>query len=105
MIRPVESTYQDEFYRVAHEVLGYAMNISSEWSSGGNGRIDFRLAQVGWGIELLREGDRLKDHCERFNPGGRYATWIQDGSIQDWLIIDCRTSTPTPYSEYQKHIL
>lgn len=104
MIRPVEASYQDEFYRAAHEVLGYTMNICNEWSSDGIGRINFRFAQVGWGIELLREGDRLKEHCERFNPGGTYDNWIQEGSIQDWLIMDCRTTAPTSYREFQKHI-
>ncbi|KAE8391262.1 hypothetical protein BDV23DRAFT_182776 [Aspergillus alliaceus] len=96
-IRPWEVAYQDEFYRAAHEVLGYAMNVTSEWSSGGQGCIDFRFAQVGWGIELLREGDRLKEHCERFASTGTYARWIADGSIKDWLIIDCRTTRPEPY--------
>ncbi|KAJ5908305.1 hypothetical protein N7495_000987 [Penicillium taxi] len=96
MTRPYEASYQDEFYRASHQVLGYAMNVTSEWSPGGRGRIDFRFAQVGWGVELIREGDRLKGHCSRFAPGGSYAPWISAGLLTQWLIIDCRTSWPEP---------
>ncbi|KAJ5893262.1 hypothetical protein N7495_004953 [Penicillium taxi] len=96
MARPFEASYQDEFYRASHQVLGYAMNVTSEWSSGGRGRIDFRFAQIGWGVELIREGDRLKEHCSRFAPGGTYAPWISTGLLTQWLIIDCRTSWPKP---------
>ena len=72
LMRPVEATYQDEFYLSLHNVLGYAMDVTSEWSPDGVGRIDFRLGSVGWGIELLRDGDRLHDHCQRFTTGGAY---------------------------------
>ncbi|KZN92634.1 hypothetical protein EN45_027940 [Penicillium chrysogenum] len=97
IIRPVEATYQDEFYRSLHTVLGYAMNVTSEWSPDGVGRIDFRLSSVRWGIELLREGDRLHDHCQRFTTDGAYGKWIQQGLLEDWLVIDCRTSSPRSY--------
>ena len=100
LIRPVEATYQDEFYRSLHTVLGYAMDVTSEWSPDGVGRIDFRLGSVGWGIELLREGDRLHDHCQRFTTRGAYGEWIRQGLLQDWLIIDCRTSPPRSYGKH-----
>lgn len=47
-----------------------------------------------WGIELLREHDRLAEHCKQFQEGGRYHSWIKDGSLEDWIIIDCATSSP-----------
>ncbi|CRG90461.1 hypothetical protein PISL3812_07505 [Talaromyces islandicus] len=97
VIRPVEATYQDEFYRSLHTILGYTMDVTSEWSPDGVGRIDFRLGSVGWGIELLREGDRLHEHCQRFTIDGSYGKWIQLGHLKDWLVIDCRTSAPRPY--------
>ncbi|KAJ5899436.1 hypothetical protein N7495_004180 [Penicillium taxi] len=99
IIRLYEATYQDEFYRAAHQVLGYSMNVTSEWSSKGKSRIDFRFAQVAWGVELLREGDQIQEHCQRFYPGGTYAPWIAEGSIKDWLVIDCRTTRPNPNGE------
>lgn len=97
--RPVEAAYQDEFYRALHAVLGSAANVTSEWTSEGGGRIDFRIANVGWEIELLREDNRLREHCERFTGNGLYGNWIQKGLLMDWLIIDCRTSRPEPYSK------
>ncbi|KAL1968108.1 hypothetical protein VTN77DRAFT_2238 [Rasamsonia byssochlamydoides] len=98
LIRPVEALYQDEFYRSLHAVLNFSAKVSSEWSGDGSGRIDFRITDVGWGIELLRDGDRLAEHCERFVGRGKYTQWIQNGWIKDWLIIDCRTSHPRPYN-------
>ncbi|PKY00574.1 hypothetical protein P168DRAFT_293437 [Aspergillus campestris IBT 28561] len=98
VVRPVEACYQDEFYRCLHEVLGFSSNVSSEWSGGGNGRIDFRIADLAWGIELLRDGDRLDAHCSRFVDNGSYTRWIEQGELRDWLIIDCRTSPPRPYN-------
>ncbi|KKA16201.1 hypothetical protein T310_10216 [Rasamsonia emersonii CBS 393.64] len=98
VIRPVEAAYQDEFCRALHAVLGFSTKVSSEWSGDGNGRIDFRLADVGWGIELLREGNRLGAHCQRFVGNGSYMQWIRSGWLRDWLIIDCRTSPPHPYN-------
>jgi hypothetical protein len=100
VVRPVEAVYQDEFYRALHQVLGFSTRVSSEWSGGGGrGRIDFRLTDVGWGIELLREGDRLSEHCQRFEENGRYVPWIKNGWITDWLIIDCGISQPRPYGK------
>ncbi|KAJ5908689.1 hypothetical protein N7495_001371 [Penicillium taxi] len=95
--RPLEATYQDEFYRAIHHVLGYSADITSEWSPDGLGRIDFRLGSMRWGFELLREGDRLTEHCQRFVVNGSYSKWITNDLLRDWLIIDFRTSRPKPY--------
>lgn len=97
VVRPIEAAYQDEFYRASHALLGFSTNVSSEWSGDGNGRVDFRFAGIGWGIELLREGNRLGAHCQRFVGNGSYTQWIQSGWLRDWLIIDCRTSSPCTY--------
>ncbi|KAJ5899941.1 hypothetical protein N7495_004685 [Penicillium taxi] len=98
-LRPVEACYQVEFYRCLHDVLGSSMAIISEWSPGveGTGRIDFLLGSVGWGFELLRDGDRLGKHCQRFLLNGEYHDWIKRNLITDWVIIDCRGTQPMPY--------
>ena len=80
-------------YRALHVVLGLSSKVSSEWFEDGKGRIDFRLADIGWGIEMMREGNRLNEHCGRFVGNGRYTPWTQ---IREWIIIDCRTSMPRP---------
>lgn len=103
LIRPVETTYHDELYRALNAVLGFSLKVSSEWTGNGSesGRIDFRIDDVNWGIELLREGNNLAEHCQRFVADGDYTQWIQSGWLRDWLIIDCRTSPPRapPYSK------
>jgi hypothetical protein len=96
-----DSVYQDEFYRALHQVLGFMTRVSSEWSGGGRGIIDFRITDVGWGIELVREGDMLSEHWQRFMDNGRYAPWITSGWMTDWLIIDFRTSQPPHMVNFQ----
>lgn len=97
-VRPVEAAYQDEFYRSLHQVLGFSAKVVSEWTGDRDNRIDFMIEGPRWGIELLRDGNRLSEHCDRFVGNGRYTPWIEDGSLRDWLIIDCRTSFPHEYS-------
>jgi hypothetical protein len=93
--RPPEAQYQDEFYRALTSLLGNGVGISSEWSRDNGGRVDFRISGPKWGVEILRDGDRLKDHCDRFSRGGKYYPCIESGSISDWIILDCRCSRPT----------
>lgn len=66
---------------------------------GGSGHIDFRITEPKWGIELLRDGDRLTEHCQRFENSGRYWNWVLNGWIRDWIILDCRHTMPKPFSK------
>lgn len=93
-LRPVEAQYQDEFYRAFNNVVGRGVSISSEWSRGRNGRVDFWIPETCWGIELLREHSNVDEHCDRFKVGGRYYPWVKDGMIKDYMVIDCATSLP-----------
>jgi len=52
--------------------------------------IDFFIPLKKWGIELLRDGDRLN---ARFATG-EYGRWISDRKINDYAIIDFRTEHP-----------
>ncbi|KAF8246934.1 hypothetical protein K440DRAFT_601858 [Wilcoxina mikolae CBS 423.85] len=97
VIPPVEVVYQDAFFKALNDVLGFASRVSSEWSPTGKGRIDFRLLDVPWGFEFLRENNRLPGHCERFTDGGSYKRWITKGWLQDWLIINFCTSSADTY--------
>jgi len=97
--RPVESQYQKEFHCGFDSLLGSGHGISSEWSGGGSGHIDFRITEPKWGIELLRDGDRLTEHCQRFENSGRYWNWVLNGWIRDWIILDCRHTMPKPFSK------
>lgn len=97
-LRPPEAQFQDEWYRAFYSLVGHGVGISSEWSHAGDGRIDFRIIEPAWGVELLRDGDRLTQHCDRFRDNGIYHKWILGGLIRDWLILDCRHTHPKKYS-------
>lgn len=72
--------------------------LSSVWSTDGDGRIDYRVVNTGWGIELLRDGDRLTEHCNRFKPNGQYYQAIHDGDLVDWLMIDFTHRNPIKFT-------
>lgn len=93
-LRPVEAQYQDEFYRAFNTVVGRGVPISSEWSPGSNERVDFWIPEPHWGIELLRDHSHVDEHCDRFKPGGLYHSWVVNGMIRDYIVIDCSTSAP-----------
>lgn len=92
---PLESQYQDELYRALWVTLGQRLFVTSEWASHSRGgRVDFLLREVKWGIECVREGDRVDEHTRRFLKGGRYYEWIEKGYIEDYLVIDFRKTKP-----------
>lgn len=75
-----ERSWQMEFYRVATSVLPQQHHISAdlqrinvtETSDGEElgGALDFYINDgLDWAIELLREGDRMEKHSERFTNG------------------------------------
>jgi hypothetical protein len=94
-----ESQWQNEFYRSAFQVTGgNGLWLSPEYGTGQlfneNGRKDFLIAGAkGWGIELLREGDRMEEHLQRFAPGGAYHYWIQTGAMKEYVVLDLRKHT------------
>ena len=91
--RPLEAQYQDEFYRACHSELN--VYLTSEWSGSSLvGRIDFRIKEMKWVIECVREGDRIDEHIARFQQGGTYYKWIASGEVEDYIILDFRTSKP-----------
>jgi hypothetical protein len=81
--RPLEAQYQDEFYRAFNTIVGRGVPISSEWSRKSDGRVDFWIPQKRWGIKLLRDHNRVDEHCSRFKEGGRYYPWIEAGMLED----------------------
>ncbi|KIM71678.1 hypothetical protein PILCRDRAFT_8231 [Piloderma croceum F 1598] len=63
-----EAQIQDEFYRAC---INHTKNCILSFLEFGNkrGRIDFLIPMKKWGIELLRDGDRLNAHAARFTTG------------------------------------
>ncbi|KAL2808384.1 hypothetical protein BJX63DRAFT_439458 [Aspergillus granulosus] len=95
LFRPLEAAYLDEFYRPFTEIARKGATITSEWSRTKDGRVDLWIPEKKWAVEMLREGDRVEDHIRRFHPNGRYYSWIMEGMILEWIIINCTTKLPT----------
>ncbi|KAF5367794.1 hypothetical protein D9615_010503 [Tricholomella constricta] len=87
-----EAQFQDEFYHasIAHTHGGV---ISFPELGNKYGRIDFFIPSKKWGIELLRNGSRMKAHAKRFTQG-EYGEWICKGILDDYVIVDFRTNLP-----------
>ena len=88
--RPPEAQYPDEFYRCSHKCFRGALVSLPEFGTK-SGRVNFYVKSKRWGIELLRDGDRLAEHLERFSTTGVYGLPLP---IDDHIIMDCRTSRP-----------
>jgi hypothetical protein len=89
--RPPEAQYQDEFYRCCHIVSNGSLVTFPEFGTK-RGRVDFYIPSKRWGVELLRNGDRLEQHSGRFSQTGSYGTSL---TVSDYIILDCRTTYPT----------
>jgi len=87
-----EAAFHTEFYRAVHQLTGGRVIPSPEFSDHSIGlqRIDFRIAEANWGVELLKDGNNLLEHYGRFTAGGKYTTL----GLVDWAVIDFRVSMP-----------
>ena len=95
---PPEAQYQDEYYRSLLAITCGNVRITPEFASARGakvaGHIDFLIPGVKWGIEITRQGDRLNNHASRFEAGGAYNEWLEDGDMTDYVLLDCRTTIP-----------
>ena len=88
--RPPEAQYQDEFYRSSQACSNGSLLALPEFGTK-YGRIDFCIPSRRWGVELLRNGDRLEEHSGRFSQSGSYELTL---SLSDYIILDCRNTRP-----------
>jgi hypothetical protein len=88
--RPSEAQYQDELYRCCNAFSEGSLLTLPEFGTR-KGRVDFYVPAKCWGIELLRDGDRLASHWGRFSDGGSYTKLLP---LTDYIIVDCRTTRP-----------
>lgn len=92
--RPLEARYQDEYYRASFELLGN-LYLQSEWAgTQQTGWVDFAIPSEKWIVECGRDGDKLKEHMERFQKNGKYSQWISDQKVEDFILLDFRRSIP-----------
>ena len=93
----LEAVWQKEFYRAATAILPSKMHITPELTAikgDKMGRVDFTVEtwepdntfKIKWCIELVRNGDKLDEHVQRFQPNGIYS----DIGHEDHIIVDFR---------------
>jgi len=97
-----EAQFQQEFYYACFMYTKGSVTTFPECGTP-KGRIDFFIRSKKWGIELLRDGDRLSAHIARFTKG-EYGKWIEDGRMEDYIVIDFRSQVPTQV-EHGKQII
>ncbi|GBC46001.2 P-loop containing nucleoside triphosphate hydrolase [Rhizophagus irregularis DAOM 181602=DAOM 197198] len=87
-----ERTWQMEWFRTAKTVIPENASVSSDvgGSFGSVGFLDFYVDNGHcWGVELTREGEKLKEHAKRFESDGIYA----EIPLKQWAILDFRRNT------------
>ena len=85
----LERTWQMEWYRSATTVVPMDATVSADVGPvfGSSGFLDFYVnGSHSWGIELLREGDKLQEHANRFGTGGTYSNI----PLKKWAVLDFR---------------
>jgi energy-coupling factor transporter ATP-binding protein EcfA2 len=104
-----EGGLQHMFYAALTEVLSPVTEVVSEMSAimperngHGKGELDFYVnSTLFYGIELMRNGDRLQEHKERFKPGGKYFT----PHIRDYVLVDFLRPGYVPRSWVQNRLV
>ncbi|PVF91002.1 hypothetical protein CPB86DRAFT_792341 [Serendipita vermifera] len=91
-----EAQFQQEFYRACGAYTGGCVTTFPECGTA-KGRIDFFIRSKKWGVELLRNGIRLRDHKSRFTTG-EYSNWLDEGKMEDYIMIDFRSTKPKDMS-------
>lgn len=89
---PLETVWKMEFFKSVHRSTPESIVTSADVGAifGSNGFIDFTVYAKDksflWGIELLREGNRIDEHIQRFSSDGRYSSL----DLSDFCLIDFR---------------
>jgi hypothetical protein len=92
-----EAQYSHEWYRSLHGVTGGNVVMSPEYATAPGkrrGRVDFYIPSMKWGIELLRDGSKLREHSDRFLTGP-YSALVKSGDIVDYALLDFRHTRPS----------
>ncbi|KAI9040193.1 uncharacterized protein KD926_008517 [Aspergillus affinis] len=98
--RPLEDQYQKEFYRCLFPLVDGHVLISPEFviqSGIKGGTIDFLVPEKKWGLELLRESDRLQEHMDRFKPNGKYFTLIEKEKMDQYIVLNFTNIRPRKF--------
>jgi hypothetical protein len=95
--RPPEAQHQDEFYRCCYLVSRGSTITFPEFGMS-KGWVDFYIPSRKWGVELMRDGDDVAEHCSRFTNSGKYTAY----DIDDFIILDFRTPYRLPSKRHPR---
>jgi hypothetical protein len=87
----LERVWQFVFYQSMYQLCGKHAIISpdSGRTYGSSGYVDFVInGDLGWAIELLRDGRDVEKHLERFDAEGIYSPIVE--KCTKWLVVDLR---------------
>jgi len=91
---PLEALYENEFYRACLNLIPQQYGVCCQIGKtfGVNGMVDiFVNGKFGFGLELLRDKNDLKEHRERFlGPNGKYYKLVRNGTIKQYAVIQFR---------------
>ena len=102
-----ERIYEDEFYRCCCMVGPFERLSDVGAIYGSKGYLDFYLygeIYIQWGFELLRHGNRLKEHLKRFDPEeGIYRSIpLKDYAVVDFYESDTASNNPSEARKKQR---
>ena len=106
--RPLEAQYQDEYYRCVHALTDGNVQITPEYAAAIGSRIgsiDFFIPLKKWGIELTREGDRLRQNDARFAADGAYGKWLASSDMENYVLLDFRSTIPMRAHQGKKVVI
>jgi len=99
--RPLEGVYHHEVYKALAGLLpcgpDLEMPIISTYVGqlfGAAGYLDLFVGPPwGWGFEFVRDGDKVQEHTDRFQPGGRYYPMVECSLLKAMVVMDMRADT------------
>jgi len=60
-----------------------------------SGSLDFFVSDMTWGIEILRENNRISEHLTRFSSGGQYYPLVQERNMYQWIVPNFTRKRPS----------
>ncbi|TDL25680.1 hypothetical protein BD410DRAFT_604146 [Rickenella mellea] len=95
-----EAQFQSEFYRCSFQLSDGHVVTFPEFGTA-KGRADFYIPSEEWGIELLRDGQKLEEHVGRFSKTGKYGKTLR---LSQHIILDCRFTMPRKTNSHLQNL-
>eukprot|EP00298_Acanthocystis_sp_HF-20_P007202 c16851_g1_i2.p1 GENE.c16851_g1_i2~~c16851_g1_i2.p1 ORF type:complete len:477 (+),score=0.95 c16851_g1_i2:198-1628(+) len=85
---PTEYFFQNLFFHYAVQILPEKCHLHVSENLG-NGKVDFYLNSCyHWAIELLVDGEQIKEHLGRFKQSNEFRSTTNYEHPQNWVVVD-----------------